>query len=145
MELDKAVGKLQEAKTVEERRVIIEELRDRRSRLWELYRSMLNVLMGIVSGQGFATICTAYLYVVKITLFVTIIIAVLQGLLTPLITCIIVLVRAYKQIKIIDNILLDPPMLPVGEKFIIALLILGIAFTIIGTIFGLAALGIIHL
>ncbi|NPA69444.1 MAG: hypothetical protein GXO26_01430 [Crenarchaeota archaeon] len=145
MKLDKAIRKLQEAETVEERRVIIEELRDRRSRLWELYRMWTLSIVCVLSGQMFSGLCVAYSYVIHNNALVTIFIAVLQGLVIPLAVCSRGLLRTSRQIKDIDNILLDPPMLPLEEKDIIILLIIGITITIIRTIFGLAALGIIHL
>ena len=145
MDLSKIRRKLEEAKSLEEKRLIVEELRDRRSRLWELYRMWILSVVGVLSGQMFSGLCVAYSYVIHNNALVTVFIAVLQGLVIPLAVCSRGLLRTSRQIKEIDNILLDPPMLPLEEKDIIILLIIGIAITIIGTIFGLAALGIIHL
>ena len=146
MSLDKVRKKLQEAKTVEERRQIIEELRDRRSWLRRLYEALLSATIGVLSGEGLSGLYVLYSYVTRLyTMWISIVIVLVQGLAIPLLTCGLLLLKVSRQIRQIDDTLLDPPMLPADEKFIIAMLILGLAFTIIGTIFGLAGLGIIHL
>ena len=146
IDLEKIREKLEKAKTLEEKRLIIEEVRSRRDRLWELYKSALYTVIGTVSSNGAICVATLVeLYSRFMSHIYAIVVGVVVGLMVPLAVCMVVALRLGRQIRQIDDILLDPPMLPVGERLLITLFIIGMAFAVVTIVACLAGLGIVHI
>ncbi len=121
-------------------------MRSRRDRLRGLYEHLLAATISILSGQGLAIAYIVYTHIVKsMNVWLVTALTLLQGLAAPLIYCTVLLYRVDSEIRQIDNMLLDPETMPTDRWLIIAMLLTGLAFTIVGTIIGLATLGVIHL
>ncbi|NPA70981.1 MAG: hypothetical protein GXO26_09245 [Crenarchaeota archaeon] len=127
MDLEKLRKKLEEAKTLEERRLILEEARAYRDWLRTLLKDLYFALM-ITVGLGSINIVA-----ICVRTFLTFIYA-LPMLWIITIELVLKYVRVEKELKQLQEILLDPPMNPLGRSIIyiaIGVVILGIILTVL--------------